>query len=384
VIIGLLPILSIYKDIFNIAEVATILLIAFSPFVLLRMVNKNKITISTGKILLLFFLLDAGASVFIWGTYSANNHRTAILTYMIMVYCFIVHILIGTGTLFNRKIAMLTVQRISILNTAIIVLQYIAHYLFNVYFNPTITNLLIDDAQVYTSYLSSGMSFGVFRPAGLFLEPSHFTLFSAIALWSILFAYNPKKKQIMYAIIISLGIVLTTSGMGIVLNFLMWGAFFIKRRNISKKIIFNVLVGIIVFAISITVLYQFNFFQYAIYRMFTGDIRTSALYTRIYNMQYLENMSSKWLGEGFMNFPETIVGYSNGAVKLIYGQGIIGAILFITILFIQFIRTNYSGKILALCLLGLFFVAEMYSTVYLLFYLMFLFSVPIKHLKSQI
>ena len=156
VLIGLLPILAMYRGPFNIAECGTVLMSLFIPVLLFKSIGKKNTSSKKGYFLLVIFLIDAAASIFIWGNYGVGEYHKAVLTFLIMAYCLLFNLYCGVGNLFKLNVALKTVQIVSLFNAFLIMCQYVFHYLFNSYVNIVIPSMLVKDAQNYQTYLSTG------------------------------------------------------------------------------------------------------------------------------------------------------------------------------------------------------------------------------------
>lgn len=378
IMIGLLPLLSIYRDPLGIAEIGTILLIICIPIIIFfRLTEKIKLSHSIVNVVLILFLLDAGWTI-TFGNYNNSSFKTAYLTWIIMLICLIPHLIFGINILFDRIIAYKTVQFVTIINSIVIILQYFMHIFLHSYLCVIIIKNLVPDAQKYGSYLYTGTTGGVFRPAGFFLEPSHFSLYALVALLYLFVSEDQSQKRMINLLLVSVAIVLTTSSIGLFFVSIFWlfSIYYNNRNRITYSVLLKWIVLPFLIVVFGMIFSQFDFVQFTINRVFTGNIETSAVYTRIYNMQLLSKISNSsiWFGNGFMNFPGSYVSYNNGFVKLYYGQGIVGVLLMFSLIFICFMKTQIKGKILALCYFSLFFVSQMYSTIYLVYYLIFIFS----------
>ncbi len=381
IIIALLPILSLYKDIFNLAEIGTILLLISGVLLLLTNLGQIMKKKCPGYGWLVLFLIDAILSIFIWGHYDSATYRTAVLTVLIMAFCVLVHVGYSNTKVFSVRRASSVVQIVSLIAAVLVLVQYITHYLFGFYANFMIKPLLLDYIQYdYMSFMLTGISIeGMFRPSAFFLEPSHMSLYCLIGVVTLLFNNISNKNSIKKAAIISIGIMFTTSGIGIFFIIVVWTMWLFKHKDGQNRGQFvsrlmNILIGVFSLAILFILLLQVPIFLDAYYRVFSGSLGSSAIFPRIYNLLlfFEEDKSLQIIGNGFLTYPDSYYKYYNGAIKMLYGQGYIGLGLFIAFLWARFRRSDICGKILIVMLAGLFVVAEMYSTIYLCYYLMFI------------
>lgn len=232
------------------------------------------------------------------------------------------------------------VEKIAIIMSFVVVGQYIFYYVFHTTitvdrsFLLPLKSLFTNDVVYYLS-VSGMLSHGMFRPSAFFLEPSHFSQFCSIGLASLLIRkdniINPK------AIFVTIGIILTTSGIGILTVIMLWGYVLVMNdRKLSKKVLIRIITGAFFLSLMFVVFYMTSSaFRLAILRITTEySGYSSAIEGRLWSRSLLEELSGteKWFGTGFRNIPvygvNKIAYYMTGIVELFYCQGIIGASIF--------------------------------------------------------
>lgn len=90
-----------------------------------------------------------------------------------------------------------------------------------------------DLLEQYNNAITTGAVEGMYRPCAFFLEPAQYSQYCTIGLGSCLFTHRPKTKN---ALFISLGIFASTSGMGFVSVFAIWGAWALSRQKLRKTL----------------------------------------------------------------------------------------------------------------------------------------------------
>ncbi len=143
-------------------------------------------------------------------------------------------------------------QKMAIFVCSLTIIQYIMHYLIGIRISFLIPNVLYGELQsentsnIIVSQMASG------RYSSVFLEPSHLVEFCLPVLGWNLFPAEKKRDlsrmDYIKAMIVSLGMVMTTSMLGIVGVSSLWMIFFVCR--IKRKITIRRLIIIIVLVVG--------------------------------------------------------------------------------------------------------------------------------------
>lgn len=160
--------------------------------------------------------------------------------------------------------------KIAVAATALLLLQYVFFYLLHTHLQLVPDGLLLDSAEQWVQLVRTGLvgvsgkSTGFYRPSAIFLEPSHFALFCIPVVLINLLHLHADRRSVKTAAFVSLGILLSTSGMGIVAVVLIWGlylVFFYKNRRPGKSFRFSslftshALAIVLVFLVALVALY---------------------------------------------------------------------------------------------------------------------------------
>jgi hypothetical protein len=156
------------------------------------------------------------------------------------------------------------------------------------------------------------VNFGVagymFRPSGFFLEPSHFFLYSFPIITVLLLSVNRDKTNLRTALFISLGLLLTTSGMGIAVLAGLWTLYFLVYKKANDYTLNNILKIISVRSVVIVLLLIIVFFfayqsipfiQSAVDRVFYEDETNNAIEGRVRLVKdYVSSITGRavWFG----------------------------------------------------------------------------------------
>lgn len=379
--ISVLPILMMYKVPLAGIGVSTAMIIVgffYAAAVIFQDILRNGWKMRIAKIILpfVFYLLYVVLK-------SAGDTVNMIQTLLI-----IVHIAAFSTGAVNAGYLKKYIIVIAILASVLTLLQSALHYLAGVHMPCIVPDLCLDSLQYYRSFILTGyqeMS-SLYRPSAFFLEPSHMTQYSFVALLLCLF---DEKKQYAAAICISIGMIATTSGMGIMLAagiwfLLVWNL--IRKSQLSGRIakIAGCLSGLIT---AICILYQFEFFRSALQRVFSpvqySQNNYNALWGRtLYWDTYISPMGGAdlWFGYGYIHLPDI---YFTGFMELIFCSGILGVLLY----YFAMLKTaaGYRGipRLLSGLLCGLMLVANSTSIIWMTYYIGILVVLAIENYEEK-
>lgn len=248
-------------------------------------------------------------------------------------------------------------------------LQTLCHYLLGFHIPFVIEPLCTSSVQIqYHSAIKTGTVLGMYRPCAFFLEPAQYTCCCVYGLLSVLCKDKINYKK---AIFISVGMILTTSGMGIALTFGLWIWRYVlgsSRIGILKRLR-NVFGVFVLVAIAFLILSRFPFFNAAISRIF-GDSDTIGAFqgrTLGWDKFFAGHHYTEFIwGFGYDAIPEM---YITGFMTILYAYGIVGYAL----LLFFFLRVIFKGdrfvKMVCLIFLALMFVANVNGFIYTVFVL---------------
>lgn len=136
----------------------------------------------------------------------------------------------GLGAL-NLKVLVRTVSVVAAVVGLCTVLQYIGYYGFGVHLRMVPVKLLIPAADQWIPVVTDGLHSitgrytGFYRPAAFFLEPNHLFLYCFPALFLNLYRREKNGFNWVVAALSTVGIVLSTSSMGVAVVFGTWVLF---------------------------------------------------------------------------------------------------------------------------------------------------------------
>lgn len=268
------------------------------------------------------------------------------------------------------------IKKVSYFASVIVIIQSLFHYLVGGHLVANLPFLLKDEIRLqYMSLISTGVdSTGIYRPSAFFLEPAHFSQYGIIALLYILLR-EKKDGRIKKAILISVGIALTLSGMGIVMvlgawiTFLALGLDYKKRQSFENALYLIVAGLIIVFFLS-----QLPLFQTALKRITGNETGYNAIWGRLFYWDYyfkpLQRSQLIW-GLGYSVDTQN---YMTGFMKLLYCSGYIGVVLFYFALLKNIRNRTKFSVITGLTYAAMTLFSGITATINLVFFLTVIFS----------
>ena len=342
--IGLLPVIYVvYVPGLNIG-LGTVILLLFIPYACWFILNHSRNYVRISPFIFLLF--------YVYLIFRADGNTVRII---MCVASFINLWGMMKGSISSNKIRKV-VEVFSLINVWLLLVQIIGYYILHTRLQFIPQNLIYEEYR--NSYVFT-VADGIYRPSALFLEPSHFSQFCIFALISSLFpqAGNVNAKR---AILLGLGCILTTSGMGIALTFGVFAWYLILNRDKINSKILRVFKLLPFFLIGLFVLSRTEFFRVAVQRVFVAVDGYNAITGRTHNWgDTIGNMHGKllWLGYGDS---KQYRWYLTGLADSIYKYGIICVVLEALCL-IQLMLKKIDNYVWCCCIVfaGLFCVAHL-------------------------
>ena len=260
------------------------------------------------------------------------------------------------------------VVKISVFMSVVVAFQALIYYTTGSTITPDRTFLL-----PFKAFFTNGAKltqetglwvFGpLYRPSAFFLEPAHFSQYCSIGLAYSL--WKSKKLLNWASIAITIGIIITTSGLGLLCIILMWGTkLFINGDSLTRKRISRLVgVSLLITVISGGLFVFSDSFQRSVLRIINAsDGFNSAIMGRLWSVAYLENFTETELlfGMGYKNIPTYYINgtlayvYMTGIVQLFYCEGILGGSIFIICYFLMLLKSYKRKAFLPLYILILY------------------------------
>lgn len=365
VILALLPILAITK--YNIAGIYLdrLCLVVFSMVTVLILLNRQKILVNAKTSIVLFgYCVVVTFNAFFYGSCGAFG--------IICVWLIVFLGLSNTVSLLaDYNLIRKTVIMVSLIAAAAVIIQTVLYYTLGVYWSPlprSIYNPAIMES--YSTFLKSSVDLanGLFRPCGIFFEPAHMAEYCIVGLILSLFDKDRSKNYV--SIIITIGIVLTTSGIGIALVSCVWAYRIISSRrekgaHFSGRTLVLILIAVVGVYIALSRMGILNILKYR----FTFGSTGTGFSSRFSDVELAFNdfgTKEFLFGVGF-DRPNSF--WLSGLFSVAWQIGILGLFLQLFIIFGYFIRAAKLEKCIILVYFGLMLTAEVSNMTHMTFYL---------------
>ena len=377
-LLALTPITQYYIGIVEDASIT--IMVVLLPWVVARMFfnlsgrrNVNYGNIPLALVMFLFMMYKTFIHEFAF----ANLIFNAVLT----IYYFAV----ALGCI-NVKYMIEASGKIATLASILIIIQYISQYILGIHIPFAPTALFTEEGQVWTLAARTGFA-GVtqrigtlYRPSAFFMEPSHMFLYIFPHIYLLLFSSDLNKQKRNRALLYSVGITLSTSGMGVLTVALAWGlhlALSNGRRNILR--LRNLLKGknlffVSMLAVGAIMMFIFvPFFRESIYRFLDlSDSGAIAGRTRLANA-LLATLKGDKLVFGVTNTTAGISFNMAGFAATLYKFGVVGIILSYAVYGYGVIKLKRQYFWIALLVIVIsFFSAQTHGTFYMMYYIFIL------------
>ena len=311
------------------------------------------------------------------------NHGTSVEEFITMLFLILLVIFLSNNWFDFDDFFKWTV-RISCFASACLILQNLAHLIANIHIPFLNIGMVRDGMSSYETLISTGTASGVYRPSAFFIEPSAYTQYAYPVLVYLLFK-SGSKRSLKFALLISIGIIASTSGMGIMLSVGLWGLYLFYNSFGTGKIKRKWFGVFIVAVLMVLVAYIMSpQLQYSVQRIFTGiGGQNSAIQGRLGGGQYyisLFNRSEFLFGTGDAGTELTM--YMSGLYHLIYIDGVICAALFILMFAVQAIRRRGGDRLLP-CIVILMTVFSDTTLIQTLVYVMIYVFATVNHVEVK-
>lgn len=311
--VGLLPFLMVYKLPFISFGLGVLLSIVFLPYVFVKLLKGQ--WFHKRLILPVLFLVYYAYAV----SDSFNNSLLCLIA--------LIHIVASSSSLDYKKFAAV-IKSWSLISSLILLFQWLIYHTLGVFVSFIWDEYMLDGFQGVKGIVEGG---SVARISSVFAEPSHFSKYALIGLSFILFEDSLTKKQLVKSAIISLAILLSTSGIGVVGVVVLWSAYYLynntnnfRKRNLFINIIFLIIGG----GVVLYILYNYTDVGFSINRIIGSQDGYNAIEGRtVYSEMYLTYLvdGKEIYGLGFFEFDYYVVGY----VKILMYSGYLGLSLLI-------------------------------------------------------
>ena len=329
-LLALCPILQHYKGIFINLAVSVFLLLF--PYVAVKFVKKRYIELKYFKIALPLVVFYA---------FQVIDHGTSITeagqAVVVAVYLFAI-----TGGCFNTRYFIRVITCISIVACICIIIQYICYYLFRFHLQIVPTSLLLERNHQWIMlaktgrYSITGKMIKFYRPSAFFLEPSHMFIYMFTPLTISMLSSDNSLRNRRISFLLAIGMILTTSGMGILTTILLYVAYVSKTNGTGKRFSLemffqpkNVLKMVLFLAIGIVIYLKVPFVRNSVDRIFSsGNDYSNAVSGRLDSgWNLIKTMHDSQLIIGVQDSLNGVTASMSGLDDTMFQYGIIGVIL---------------------------------------------------------
>lgn len=366
VFVVMLPFLTMYKSPIPFLDMGSFLIILLILPVLQFSFSRNngmRIHRDIWALYLIYMLAVTLVSVV------AGRHFNSVLGYCVRMIKNIIYIIFTLYLyythLFSYKIAVKLYKKVTWIATVYIIIQYVCYRLLYYGLPGYIPSLIYTEG--YAARVSSIVNTAMFRPTSLFYEPAHYFEYVCLAIVCCLF-YSEKRKDLMLAVFITIGVFISTSGQGIVFSAFIWGIWMLKNMmKISRKNKIRVVaVCLILLAMLVYLLGSVKGMQ-IMNRLVSSGESGNAVLARAQGFARLEELTLVEIlfGCGYGNYPG---GFFSSWAFNFWCLGIIGTLIIIVIYLQCFIKSKLKMIVILNLLMSIF------STVFMGFCFVFNFS----------
>lgn len=264
-----------------------------------------------------------------------------------------------------------SIVKIGLFASLYLMLQYVLYYSVGYVLRGFIPFLPVYHEN-YASIDYSTIFTTMYRPTSILLEPAHASRYICIPLIISLFDERIDiKKRKLISILLSVAIVMTTSGSGIICVAVIWFIYIFKllfNSVKSRKLKKSYLILLLIFPIIVLVVMQSSIAQNAIARIINSDLSNvntaGGARFRGFVRYFSLPMVNKIFGMGYGNINDSgLSTWFSGASYILYGCGLIGFIVCI-IMFLKIYKklNNTTGKVLLLIWFILFFIDDSFMS----------------------
>lgn len=234
----LTPLLQHYQGV--VVELSVCVLVALIPYLFIKVLkNIKSIDIMCVAVI---------APLLLFRIYAVIAHGTDFLEVAHAgVVCF--YYIIAACGLLNIKNFIKYGYCVAMAASIAIIMQYCCFYIFDFHLQLVPTSLLLPESDYWVVRAQTGFGNVIdpeafYRPSAFFLEPSHMFLYLFPQLFIVLLSPNKRIWKTASAVVMTIGLILTTSGMGICVAAGAWGLYFTcssgKDNIISLRYLFRI------------------------------------------------------------------------------------------------------------------------------------------------
>ena len=326
------------------------------------------------------------------GLYKVIDHGTDV-TEIGREALLIVYFLAAASGAVNLKFYVKAAVIVASAAAVLIIVQYFCYYVLGFHLQLVATELLKSRAEQWimlaqTGKISvSGNEMRFYRPSAFFLEPSHLTIYTFPCLAVTLISPKPDKKRVVFSVLLTLSLVLSTSGMGIALAAGIWVvaifAPLLRGKSFKEKLkaLFSAKVMLRILPVIAVVVLAYIFvrpLRLAVNRIFVNDSGgknaiMARMGTGIKSVQMLEGVKEVLFGKA--EWGKVSDWNMSGFFYTVYTHGFVGMIISYVFYVRSLFKVKYAYFWIGIIILVLSFVTlHTHAAFYMMYYVFFLMS----------
>lgn len=371
ILLALCPILQHYKGLYVNAAV-TVLLVSF-PFAAFKLYKKRLISLKRMRYV---------APLIVFSLFKVIDHGTTVdETGQAIIFSIIVIAI--SCSCFDVKYFERVVVGVSIAASLLIIVQYFHYYLFDYHLKLVPTSLLLDRSDQWVLAAETGRASisgrisKFYRPSAFFLEPSHMFIYMFMPLVLLLLSPRFNRQKSLAAVLLTVGMIFSTSGMGIMMAIGIWilfiGRDYNNKRGFSLRKILRPTSFLILFvfiAAIIFVYFRVPFFRNSMERIWgSGGDYKNAIAGRVESaFGLVSQLRGLQIIRGVGDRLTNITFNMSGFYSTMYRYGIIGTVLSYAFYLQSLARLkNRHFWICAIIIVLSFFSAHSHSTMFMIY-----------------
>lgn len=367
-----LPVLAVYASPIPGFDLGTFIVLAFG-LVCISFANKTtQVKIPIALLLVLAYTaLSMAMAIIDTESHNYSSTSSIIMRTVRFLFMLVIMLCIGAPSYFDYELIEKYLRRLTLFVAVYAVIQLIFYNitgakLINV-IAPTKIGITFDSqlSEYETTY----------RPPSIFIEPSSVTYYIVPYLCIALFAsfsgntfgVRNRKRDLIDAIIITIGALCTTSGQGIIVVVLAWTFWLVlsvfKRGNKKNLLLAPVIIIVVVY------LYSSGALDFTLERMGINSDSQNAIDARMGGYMAFDQLStlSQIIGTGYGNYREDI--YFTSFADIMFCTGYIGLILVVSMYLHFFVKGHTFQKVMVVSSAIIMLGGGIYTATYLCFYL---------------
>lgn len=371
----MLPILSIYRSFISVLSIADVIILSIAIFSLIDsfinkspkrylMVNEKKYINYVPIIFMIFLIFTTLLAILVNGEVVLSSVIIRIVRYTLFMYS----VSVLGYRYFDSNYGAKLIVSISTVATVYIFIQTIVFYSMGIvmpFIIPFLEPMVSDYNDI--SGLIGWYNQFYYRPQSFFMEPAHFSQYNLVSLALCLFWKEKffEQNRIKTAIFLSIGLVLSTSSIGVLIGLFIWFVYLLKfysNKITHKKVMLFILLCFILIIFS-PAIFDIERITVPVLRVFQTTARTTDSFSLFEGL----NIKHKILGIGLGN-EEAYLGigsripFMNALTIVLLSAGYLGLMAYLLLSMSMIVYKKGLSRLLGISLFILSFGSEVFFT----------------------